>query len=612
MPQPYVIKIFFSFLSILFFTAYVVNAQRIPSPHQKNQIYQDIESHYTPSKCTKFMHKIINKSVVYATPKKKYKKKRQQKTYDAFNGKIIRFVKIETLDPFGNTIADTILSSQNILTVTGNKTHKKTQKSTISNLLLIRENQIFDSLLVKESERLIRSCNYVQDVSFYVKSTTEYSDSVDIFIRVLDKWSITGQFSNNNTRMIIGVHEKNFLGYGHQFQSEYIRFRTDSSNAFNTGYNISNISNTYINAFLYCGTNTYGISEKSITIDRSLFSPLTNWAGGVQFSQHYKMDSVWINNTTLDLQEVKWNTQDYWAAHAFRLYKGNSEHQRQTKLVSAARFLNIKYLDIPSGVIDTPFQFADKKFYLFSLGVSTRKYIQDTYILDFGLTEDVPIGKVYSLTAGYQTRNNEMRLYLGCKASFGQYFAWGYLSSTLEYGTFINKSHTEQSVISVGANYFSELFEIGKWRFRQFLKPQLIWGNKRLPYEKLNLNNNGYDVLTSTGLYGSSRLTFELQTHAYAPWNILGFRFGPYLSCSFGMLGNEYTGFKKSNVYSQFGLGVLIKNENLIINTFQFSFSFYPLMPGTGQNVFKVNAFKTNDFGYRNFEIGKPTTVQFQ
>jgi len=36
------------------------------------------------------------------------------------------------------------------------------------------------------------------------------------------------------------------------------------------------------------------------------------------------------------------------------------------------------------------------------------------------------------------------------------------------------------------------------------------------------------------------------------------------------------------------------------------------MMPGTGQNVFKTNSFRSADFGFRDFEIGKPSIVVFQ
>jgi hypothetical protein len=78
------------------------------------------------------------------------------------------------------------------------------------------------------------------------------------------------------------------------------------------------------------------------------------------------------------------------------------------------------------------------------------------------------------------------------------------------------------------------------------------------------------------------------------------------------MLSDARTGFRNSKVYSQIGLGVLIKNENLVFNTFQISVSFYPLIPGKGQDVIKMNSFITSDFGFRDFEIEKPAKMIYQ
>jgi len=168
----------------------------------------------------------------------------------------------------------------------------------------------------------------------------------------------------------------------------------------------------------------------------------------------------------------------------------------------------------------------------------------------------------------------------------------------------------EQGVIKAEVNYFTELFEIGRWKFRQFVKPHVTIGINRFSYDSLTINDgNGLDGFKSPELSGTNRMLLTLQTQSYAPWNLLGFRFGPYLICSFGMLGDEITGFKNSEVYSQIGLGVLIKNENLVSNRFQLSISFYPLIPGIGHNVFKMNSIRTTDFGFRDFEIGKPATM---
>lgn len=225
----------------------------------------------------------------------------------------------------------------------------------------------------------------------------------------------------------------------------------------------------------------------------------------------------------------------------------------------------------------------------------------------------MPVGRVYGLTGGYQVKNNSGRYYLGARISSGNYHTWGYMSSNFEYGTFFHGSVAEQGVITASANYFTGLLAIGKWRFRQFLKPELVLGINRFPYDSLTLNKGyGLDGFNSLALRGTSRFVFTFQTQSYAPGNFLGFRFGPYFSYSLGKLGEAQTGFKNSKVYSQVGLGVIIKNNNFVFGSFQFSVSYYPVIPGRGQDIFKMNSFRTADFGFMDFVIGKPSPVIYQ
>lgn len=275
--------------------------------------------------------------------------------------------------------------------------------------------------------------------------------------------------------------------------------------------------------------------------------------------------------------------------------------------------MRVRYFEKPNETVSLQPLYTDENFYLASVGISKRKYVQDKYIFKFGITEDVPVGKVYNLTGGYQQRAYGDRVYLGARASFGNYYPWGYLGSNVEFGTFIRSSHMQQGVLIAEINYFTLLKEIGKWKFRQFIKPELTIGLNRYATDSLTINDGyGLNGFNSPALSGTSRMLVTLQTQAYCPWNFIGFRFGPYVAWTFGMLGDENSGFKNSRMYSQVGLGVLIKNENLVLNTFQVSIAFYPLIPGIGQNVIKLNPLKSNDFGFRDFEIGKPSPIIFQ
>jgi hypothetical protein len=224
----------------------------------------------------------------------------------------------------------------------------------------------------------------------------------------------------------------------------------------------------------------------------------------------------------------------------------------------------------------------------------------------------VPVGRVYGITGGYQIRDNVGRLYLCTRISFGDYHEWGYISSTFEYGTFFHGTSLQQGVFAAGANYFSNMFKIGNWRIRQFIKPQITWGMNRFSYDSLTINNENGIRGFNGSLWGTRKIVLTLQTQSYAPWNVLGFRFGPYLNCSLGMLGNATSGFKNSQVYSQLGIGSLIKNDYLVLSNFQLSIAYYPSIPGNGYNIIKLNSFVTTDFGFGDLLFGKPEIVAFK
>jgi hypothetical protein len=611
----------FKTISILFFVSILANdlafAQQKPATKDSTKIYSEIETFSKRGKFTKLMYSLIFKPVAPNTRQNKGKrrvyKKLIQKPYSAFEGKIIRNINIETLDPFGYSIGDSIYKPPNFLAKTGNKLHIKSQRISIRNLMLIHQNQVFDSLLVKESERLVRSQKYVRDVSFFVKSVAKGSDSVDIFIRELDIWSIIPKGSASASSSTVNLADKNFLGLGHEFQGVFTRNYAEGINAYHTNYSIPNIRNSHVRGTLFFGKEGHKNYNRSFTIDRPFFSPFARWAAGVNFTQQFFNDSAYFDTQQLGMLRYKFNSQDYWAGHAIRLFGGNSEYNRTTNFISTVRFLRVRYQEKPNELFDTQHQFANEDFYLASFGISTRKYVQEKYIFKFGIPEDVPVGKVTSLTVGYQEKNHTDRVYLGVRVSMGSYYPWGYLSSNFEYGTFVRASHVEEGVFTAGVNYFTGLIEVGKWKFRQFVKPELTIGFNRFYSDSLTLNEEyGLVGFHTTALQGTSRLLLTIQTQAYAPWNFIGFRFGPYFSFTMGMLGDAVTGFRKSKVYSQVGVGVLVKNENLILNTFQLSLSFYPVIPDRGRNLFKINSFGTADFGFRDFEVGKPGPVVYR
>jgi hypothetical protein len=578
-----------------------------------SEIYRDIQTYSKKNKFTKFVHGLIFEPI--KVKKKIIKVKIVRKRFRAFEGKIIRNINVVTLDPFGFSETDTTAFPKKFMSKAGNRLHNKTKEFAIRNLLLFRKNKPLDSLLIKESERLIRSQRYIRGVIITPKLTSIKSDSVDVNIRVLDSWSLVPEISGSSTKVDLDLNERNFLGTGHQFENIYRKRFTDGEIAYSTKYVVPNILNTYIKTTLNYQIdldNNYG---KGFNIERPFFSPFAKWSAGIYFDQQFRTDSLPDNNNVKAIQHFKYNTQDYWAGNAIQIFKGDSEDLRTTNLITVARAFKINYIERPTIAYDRLSVFSSENFYLLGIGISSRQYVEDKFIFNYRITEDVPVGKAFGITAGYQKKNSHGRLYLGARVALGKYYKWGYLSSNFEYGTFFNSSKLEQNTFSVQANYFTNLIEIGDWKFRHFLKSQLIIGNKRLASnaDRLTINEqNGISGFNTTNLFGTKKFLFTFQVQSYSPWNLWGFRFNPYLSYTMGMLGDAESGFKKSKAYSQFGVGVIIKNDYLVFSSFQFSLAFYPVIPESGDNIFKTNAINTEDFGFQDFEIYKPEPIIYK
>lgn len=575
-----------------------------------SEVYKQIQTYSKKNKFTKLVHKLVFRPVNVKTKKTKVIPKR----YAKFEGKIIRNINIITLDPFGYSEIDTTRKPKNWAERTGNRVHIKTNRLAIRNLLLIKKNKPLDSLLVKESERLIRTQRYISRVDITPQLINKNTDSVDVFIRVLDSWSIIPKGSISSSRTNFELNDRNILGSGHEFNNKFRNRFSDGKSAYSLAYSIPNIKNTFIKTTVSYSIDLEDYYSKSINFDRPFYSAFTKWAGGVYFDQQFRKDTLPDSNLIFAYQNFKYNSQDLWLGHAFTILKGNTESDRTTNLVVAGRFLNVKYLESPIINYDPNDYYSNEKFSLLGIGITSRKFVQDSYIFNNGIIEDVPIGKIFGITAGYQYKNKLNRYYIGTRAAFGNFYKWGFLSANFELGTFIEKSNTKQTAFSFQANYFTNLFNIGKWKLRQFVKPQLILGSKRedIIADQLSINDNYGLQGFNTAQYGTKKAILTLQTQAYAPWNLWGFRLNPYFNYSIAMLGNAKKGLLENKAYSKIGVGFIINNDFLIFSSFQLSLSYYPSIPGNGQNIFKTNSFETTDFGFQDFELAKPRTVIFK
>ena len=189
-------------------------AQTVDKKGDSISIYQDINDLSRKSKFSRFVYKLIFResalkaeNLIPSKPKKEDKlvKKHQE-------GKIIRNITIETLDPFGFSVTNEKKVPKRKLEKYGNSVHIKTKEVTIRNIMLFKKNDKLDTKLLLESERLIRSQRYIREVTIVPVDIPKNKDSIDIKIRVLDSWTLIPTGSLSSSESSAKLTERNILG----------------------------------------------------------------------------------------------------------------------------------------------------------------------------------------------------------------------------------------------------------------------------------------------------------------------------------------------------------------------------------------------------------------
>ncbi|KAF0131981.1 MAG: hypothetical protein FD155_505 [Bacteroidetes bacterium] len=593
------------FLLILCSASYLFAQEKVPVHDSVN--YRKIEEYSEKRKLTELMYKLIFIDTEIQPTKSPSIVKKEKESFESFEGKTIREIHVIVHDPFEYHSGDNTINPENLLLKAGNSLHIRTLKSTIKNLLLFESNESFDSLRFEESERLVRSQKYLRQVLFTSVPVADEPNAVDVIIRVWDNWSLIPQLDLSTSNVRIQLKDNNFVGTGHQFKTDFNWNLSGKPNRTQFEYFVPSISNSYITAKLHYSFEGSRNLQQSIDISRQLYSPLAKWAGGIYLGRTYITQRALVVDTIKEL-ESRIHLQDYWGAKSWKLLSGNTVNARTTNLILSSRLQKTAYPE-RTAEAELAHVFNNQTTFLVGLGITSRKFVKDRFVFDYGKIEDIPIGRAFGITVGMDVQQTK-RAYAGVKMGWGNYAPFGYFSTSIEYGTFFTSSATEQGTIRAGISYFTPLLERGKWKFRPFFKSEFIIGIDRLPTDILTFTE-GMKAFKAFDYKGNHMMAFTLQLQTYAPYNVVGFRFGPFMFATFGMLGNDRSGFRHSRLLPVLGAGLLIKNEYLIIQNFQISLSYFPYLPGSGNNIFKVSSYETSDFGVIDFELSKPGLVVY-
>lgn len=594
-------------------TLQIKSIENTQKQQQTEEMYKNLQNYSKKNRLVSKLHQLIFRTINSSQSNTSQQiEKNINRNFKQFQGKIIRKIHIQSLDPFGYSEKDSTILPDKMERI-GNALHNKTKRSVIRRLLLFKKHSPLDSLLVKESERVIRSQNYIRRVLITPVSTSS-SDSIDVHVRVLDSWSMFFDADGSTNYLSIRGRERNFLGLGHRISTRYNQeIPNPQRNGFSASYQIPNIYNTHINTYVYYSQNFNNKYEKTWAMYRPYFSVYTQWAGGIDITEKtfddripYK-DSSWV-------QEFKIRHYDLWGSLSVPVLKKYTQHNRITNFTLSVRYKHLDYLKSPNYQIDSLRFFTKKNLYLTALGLSNIGYEQDRYIFRHEDIEDVPTGKTLSLLSGFEENIGKIRPYFGLKMMYGDYWEIGYVGADLQIGTFYAENGHNQTTFRAEITYFSKLFQMKSWHFRQFVKLRSVMGWSRKNYIKDRINLNGEEGIrnfNSPILNGTRKHIISFQTQSYSPFSWLGFRISPFFTTELGFIGQEGNSFFKDPVFPKFNIGFNITNDYILFGNFQFSFFYIPRVPGVGER-YNFSGTSNDDFRLPNFNYHTPDIIRFE
>ena len=540
---------------------------------------------------------------------------RKERYFNLHKGKIIRKIEIIKLDVFGPELYDSSTTKiLNWIQKAGNNSHIKTRDFIIKNNLLFSAGDTIDPTLLYDNERIFRELNYIKDATILIAEVPGSENLVDIIVITKDLYS-AGFYINlwDYRSGSVELYENNLAGIGHKILGRWLIDAYESPvMGYAFDYKINNIGNTFIQSeFQYY--KAFGSERIEIKAFRPFFSYNTKWAGHISFSQTSTPRDIKKIDTTLTDVRLNYATQDIWLSKAFLVRTQNIKYSNRTRLVIGARYINNKFYKGPEVSERYNFDYHDNQIFLGSLAFSRQKFYTSNLIYAFGKTEDIPVGLLTQINFGFEKDEFYNRPYGGLIFANGIYLPKiGFLNLKTELGGLYYDDQIEQGAFKANIKAISNLHYFKSIKFRSFLSVNYTRGINRFPDEKVYFNSTK-DIwgFSSDELYGLKKLSFNAELVAFTNLYLYNFRFVFFGFGDIGFIGPENQSVFKNKLYSGIGLGVRVRNENLVFKTFQIKFAFYPSIP-SDMNPFYLLVSGESYLKHIYYDPQAPATIDFQ
>ncbi len=594
----------FSFFSgyLLYKEPDAIIPSRISFDNKSALFYDSLETKASKYLITKKLYDLI--VVNNQSSSQKQVSKSSQSDFSSYSGKIIRNILIKRLDVFGTNINNPLAYDAKKTESLLNKTHLNTNEFIIRNNLLFSSGDTVSPLILSDNERFLRELPFIDESRIVVIPNSD--ETVDILVLTKDLYSLGAGFVYRDfDKGTISIFDKNLLGLGQEFRLSipYDGGLPDSP-GFGIEFTTNNIRRSFIGLHMFyfdgLGKKTYGFS-----LSRKLVSATTKYAGGISVREMFTTEDL---DTMTVPEPLKYNLQDYWLSRSFLLNR-----ESVMRLILGARYTNNNVFDHPYIMPDSYHYLQQYKMFLASASFSMQKYYKTNLIYGYGRTEDIPYGGLVTITGGREINEFKNRYYAGINGAIGHSIRpIGYFYTSAGISTFINNGHTEQGMFMLSTTWFSNLMHLGSFRVRNFLMADYTRGFDRYSDELLRyLKEHGFEGFRNDSVGGAQRLSVSLESVFLSPGNLYGFQFAFFAYGELAYLFGTNQFVNQGEVLSSIGIGVRIRNDNLVFNTLQIRLGFYPNLPEYSRASY-ISVSGEQLLRPDDFDPGPPTILPFR
>lgn len=529
----------------------------------------------------------------------------------SYEGKVISNVSIVRFDAFGYSVYDTTIAPERNIEKFGNKLHIKTWRRIVQNNLLFKEGDKVIPFDMAETEQLLRQSNYFEDANILIQTLSD-TGLVRVFVITKDRWTMSvGMQYSSPERMKFALSERNFAGLG--IRAKTIAFYDKAFPdkwSYLGEFEVPNYFGSYISSNFFIRKG-HAHETYLMKFNRDFYASKTKYAGGVEL---VKSDEPYKIFTSDSVIQTNYQSQDYWIGRSIRV-SPRSTTRAPFNLVLAVRYNRKDFFKaLPVTIYQNPF-FHSQENYVLSLGLSNQNIYRSSLYYGFGNTEDIPVGFKIQVTSGIQQSSFQRRFLIGGELSAAEITPVGYLFLSSRLGGYLAEGpKVEQAVINIRAQYFSNLYHIGRNDIRHFVRYDFTRGVSRFDGEREYVvlsNNYGVRGLSSPSLNGQTRLMFNFESMMYSPHYIYGFRPAFFVFADFGMVGSSDELIYQNTLYSGFGIGLRLKNESLIFPTFLFRIGYYPTLPADADVAYWFISTE-NRRTFEQFRVKEPYILQYE